>query len=94
MLIGHGTNLPPLLKAVTATGAGEAVRPIGKDRSIQIDGITNATVLVQVSEDNANWHTVITATADGHYQLESNSRYMRANVSVYTSGTITVVAGV
>ena len=94
MLIGHGTNLPPLLKAVVATGAGDAVRPIGKDRAIQVDGITTATVLIQVSEDNSNWHTVLTITADGHYQLESSSRYMRANVSVWTAGTITVLASV
>ena len=88
MKIGDGTNLP-LLNAVTASGAGEPQRPIGKDRAIQVDGISGDTVLVQVSNDDTNWYTVVTVTADGHYQLESTSRYMRANVSVYSAGTIT-----
>ena len=88
MKIGDGTNVP-LLNAVTSAIPGESVRPIGKDRAIQIDGISGDTVLIQVSNNDTNWYTVITATADGHYQLESTSRYMRADVSVYSAGNIT-----
>jgi len=88
MKIGDGTNLP-LLNAVASQVAGASVRPIGKDRAIQIDGISGDTVLIQVSNDNTNWYTVTTAAADGHWQLTSTARYMRANVSVYSAGTIT-----
>ena len=92
--IGHGTNLPPLLSAVAATGAGASVKPGAKDRSIQISGTFVGTVLIQCSEDDSNWTTVLTATTEGTWQLESSSRHLRANVSVYTSGTITVKASV
>jgi len=50
---GDGTKLP-LINAVASQVAGASVRTIGKDRAIQIDGISGDTVLIQVSNDNTN----------------------------------------
>lgn len=99
-LIGNGNNLPNLLTGATGTGAGTPVKSIAKDKAVQVDGITTATVQIQVSNDydpadgSGNWYTVQTVTADNHYQLESSAKYIRANVSAYTSGTITVTVSV
>jgi hypothetical protein len=83
-----------LLSAVTATGASLAV---GTDSNrpafIQISGITSATVAVQGSVDGATWATIATAlTADGLVTVTTPPPYIRANVTVYVSGTITVKA--
>ena len=80
-----------LLSAVTATGASKAVQvDSGLPAFLQVNGITSATVALQGSIDGTNWTTVGTAlTADGIVILAVAPKYLRANCTVYVSGTIT-----
>ena len=83
-----------LLNAVTATGAS---LPISTDSNlpafIQVSGITSATVVAQGSVDGTTWSTLGSSlTADGLITIANPPPYIRANVTVYVSGTITVKA--
>jgi hypothetical protein len=80
-----------LLSAVTASGASKAVQvDSGLPAFLQVNGITTATVALQGSIDGTNWSTVGTAlTADGMVILAVAPKYLRANCTAYTSGTIT-----
>jgi hypothetical protein len=84
--------LATLLSGVSATGASQSIRTDGAVPShIQVSGITIGTVAVQGSVDGTTWATVATAlTADGIVTLASPPPYIRANVTAFTSGTITV----
>lgn len=86
--------LTTLLSAVTATGASISVgTDSNKPAFIQASGITSATVTAQGSVDNTTWSTLGTAiTADGLITITNPPPYIRANVTVYVSGTITVKA--
>jgi len=86
--------LATLLNAVTATGASISMgTDSNKPAFIQVSGITSATVTVQGSVDNTTWSTLATAlTADGMVTIATPPPYIRANVTVYVSGTITVKA--
>ena len=80
-----------LLSAVTATGASQAVQAdAGQPAFLQVSGITSATVALQGSLDGTNWSTIGTAlTADGMITVANAPKYLRANCTVYVSGTIT-----
>ena len=80
-----------LLSAVTATGASKAVQAdAGQPAFLQVSGITTATVALQGSLDGTTYSTVGTAlTADGFVTLANAPKYLRANCTAYTSGTIT-----
>jgi len=80
-----------LLSAVTATGASTAVQvDPGQPAFLQVSGITTATVALQGSLDGTTYSTVGTAlTADGFVTLANAPKYLRANCTAYTSGTIT-----
>jgi hypothetical protein len=80
-----------LLSAVTATGASKAVQvDSGLPAFLQINGITSATVALQGSLDGTNWSTIGTAlTSDGLITVANAPKYLRANCTVYVSGTIT-----
>lgn len=85
-----------LLNAVTATGSSLSV---GTDSNrpafIQVSGLTVGTVAAQGSLDNTNWATIGTAlTANGIVTIDNPPPYIRANVTAYTSGTITVKVSV
>ena len=86
--------LSTLLNAVTATGASPSMgTDSNKPAFIQASGITVATVTAQGSVDNTTWSTIGTAiTADGLITIQNPPPYIRANVTAYTSGTITVKA--
>ena len=88
------TAAQTLLSAVAATGASVAVRPHLSDADrivFQVTGITTATVTIQASLDGTNWFSTGTAlTADGLASDANSYPYYRANVTAYTSGTITV----
>lgn len=88
--------LKTLLSAVTATGASLAVSTdSNKAAFMQVSGITSATVVAQGSVDGSTWSTIGTAlTADGLITITDPPPYIRANVTVYVSGTITVKASV
>lgn len=86
--------LTTLLGGVSATGASKSV---GTDSNlpafIQVSGITSATVVAQGSVDNTTWSTIGSAiTADGLITIQNPPPYIRANVTVYVSGTITAKA--
>jgi hypothetical protein len=80
-----------LLNAVTATGASSAVQVDGgQPLFLQVNGITSATVVLQGSLDGTNWSTLGSAlTADGLITIANAPKYVRANCTVYVSGTIT-----
>jgi len=80
-----------LLSAVTATGASQAVQAdAGQPAFLQVSGITSATVALQGSLDGTNWSTIGTAlTANGIVTIANAPTYLRANCTVYSTGTIT-----
>ena len=80
-----------LLSAVGATGASKAVQVDGGvPVFLQVSGITSATAALQGSLDGTNWSTIGSAiTADGLIIVANAPKYVRANVTVYVSGTIT-----
>jgi hypothetical protein len=80
-----------LLADVGATGASRAVQAdAGQPAFLQVSGITSATVVLQGSLDGTNWSTLGTAlTADGLVTVANAPKYLRANCTVYVTGTIT-----
>jgi len=80
-----------LLSDVTATGASKAVQAdAGKPAFLQVVGITTATVALQGSLDGTTFATIGTAlTADGIVTIANAPKYLRANCTAYTTGTIT-----
>ena len=80
-----------LLSAVTATGASTAVQAdAGQPAFLQVSGITSATVALQGSLDGTTYSTIGTAlTADGIVTIANAPKYLRANCTAYTTGTIT-----
>ena len=88
--------LTTILNAVTATGASISVATdSNKPAFIQVSGLTIGTVAAQGSVDNSIWNTIDTAlTANGLITITDPPPYIRANVTAYTSGTITVKVSV
>jgi hypothetical protein len=80
-----------LLNAVTATGASTAVQvDAGQPAFLQVSGITSATVALQGSLDGVTYSTIATAlTGDGIVTVANAPKYLRANCTVYVTGTIT-----
>jgi hypothetical protein len=80
-----------LLSAVTATGASTAVQvDPGQPAFLQVSGITSATVTLQGSLDGTTFTTIGTAlTGDGIITVANAPKYLRANCTVYVTGTIT-----
>ena len=80
-----------LLNAVTATGASTSVQiDGGQPVFMQVSGITSATVVLQGSLDGSNWSTLGSSlTADGLITVANAPKYVRANCTVYVTGTIT-----
>jgi hypothetical protein len=80
-----------LLSAVVATGESKAVQVDGGQPAfLQVSGITSATVALQGSLDGTNWSTLGTAlTANGIITVANAPKYLRANCTVYVTGTIT-----
>lgn len=81
-----------LFNASSSTGVSNHIRTDGLvPAHIQISGITLGTVAVQGSVDGTTWATVAAAlTADGIVTLSSPPPYIRANITAFTSGSITV----
>jgi len=80
-----------LLNAVTATGASTAIQvDPGQPAFLQVSGITSATVALQGSIDGVTYSTIGTAlTGDGIVTVANAPKYLRANCTVYVTGTIT-----
>ena len=80
-----------LLNAVVATGESKPVQvDTGQPAFLQVSGITSATVALQGSLDGTNWSTIGTAlTANGIITVANAPKYLRANCTVFVTGTIT-----
>ncbi len=80
-----------LLADVAATGASRAVQAdAGQPAFLQVSGITSATVALEGSLDGSNWTTIGAAlTANGLITVANAPKYLRANCTVYVTGTIT-----
>ena len=80
-----------LLSAVVATGASKAVQiDAGLPAFLQVSGITTATIAFQGSLDGTTFATIGTAlTADGIVTIANAPKYLRANCTVFVTGTIT-----
>ena len=94
--------------AAVATGAGTAIVCTQADLgaylsvTLQIQGITTATVTFQATIDGTNWVAVLftnlnddttstSATADGLYRATVlGFNQVRANLTAWTTGTITI----
>lgn len=85
-------NVVTLLDGVSATGASESVIMTPGMKNFQIVISNTATVAIQASNDGTNWETLTTATSSGMYDYSGSARNYRANVTAYTSGTVTVIA--
>jgi len=79
-----------LLSSVVAAGASVAVQAdAGGPAFLQVTGITTATVALEGSIDGTTFFTLGTAlTANGLVTVAVAPKYLRANCTAYTSGTI------
>jgi hypothetical protein len=79
-----------LLSSVVAAGASVAVQAdAGGPAFLQVTGITTATVALEGSLDGTTFFTLGTAlTANGIVTVANAPKYLRANCTAYTSGTI------
>lgn len=80
-----------LLDAVGATGAGTAVQNPGRHKLFQAVISGTATVDIEGSLDNVNWVQLGQLTASGIVSDSDPWEYVRANVTAWTSGTVTVI---
>lgn len=90
------------INAVAATASGTPFSP-GTDRcSMQVTGVTTATVLMEASNNGTDYVAVGQLTSgasgvaglantNGMLTLDAPYKYVRARISAWTSGTITVV---
>lgn len=81
------------IKDAVAAGPGRVFAGDGfHDLTVQVEGITTATVDVEVSNDGATWYSdpaVTPLAADGIEELTPGYKYYRANMTAWTSGTVT-----
>ena len=81
-----------LLDEVETTGASAAITPDGAPVTVVISGITSATVAIEGSVDGSTFEAIESKTADACVIIEPSTKFIRANVTTYVSGTITVKA--
>jgi hypothetical protein len=101
------TALETLQDAAVATGVGTAINMKGYNGlTVRVAGITTATVTFEGTIDDTNWFVVglktaadgvaaTTATANGVFKLPADGPVLsqfRANITAWTSGTITVTS--
>jgi hypothetical protein len=96
-----GIAVSILLDNKASTGAGQVVEVDSEKTSFDVVITNIATVQIQASNNimaltdpaSVTWHTLATITTSGGYENYAPWRYWRANVSSYTSGTVTVRMG-
>ena len=81
-----------LLDEVEATGASAAIIPDGAPVTVVISGVTTATVAIEGSVDGSTFEAIQSKTADACVIIDPSTKFIRANVTAYTAGTITVKA--
>jgi hypothetical protein len=81
-----------LLNAAAATGPGPAHEVTGERLGFYIAVTLTATVKIETSPDGVAWFdtSIVSKTANGYFPLNELHRYVRANVTAFTSGTVTV----
>lgn len=85
-----------LMAAQAATGAGPSipVRMIRDKRTFQVSITGAAVVSIEGSNDGSNWITLQgSISSSTGYEDDAPWNYVRANVTSYTNGTVTVVMG-
>ena len=104
---GGPSPLITMQSAITETANGTAIQMAGSQMAmIQVEGISGDTITFEATIDGSTWYAVAmvsptsttraratTATADGLYFLEPTAglSQLRARISTYGAGTITVV---
>lgn len=89
--VGPG-NIATLLNAVAATGAGSTFQPLGRNCTFELIISNTATVKLQVSFDGSTWLDLPASSVSATALLSIGEwyPYVRANVTAWTSGTVTV----
>lgn len=82
-------SVTPLLLAAAAITVGDAYRSKELYKTFTIDITGVATVKIQGS-DGVNWYDIAETTISGAVQHYFPWQAVRANVTAYTSGTVTV----
>jgi hypothetical protein len=81
-----------ILSNATGTGPGNGFRPTGALATFQVEGTFSATVTIEVTLDSVNWvSSGLTFTAAGVGSINGYFAAFRANVTAFTSGTVTSV---
>jgi len=86
-------NSQTLLSAAAATGAGAAVACSAKDKVAHVFGTFVGTVHLEGSMDGTNYFTLGNLTAIGKIANSEPWKFIRGNVTAFTSGTITMLLG-
>ena len=84
-----------LLDGVGAVVNGDTYRCYQSKKSFQVLISDTATVQIQGSNNSVNWNTLSdgTLTASGYLHVDAPTPYVRAIVSSYASGTVSVILG-
>lgn len=81
-----------LQSAAAATGSGTLATLTARKCSLVTRGTFSATIKVEISDDGINFVQLGSdITAAGHTAIETSAPFLRARVSAYTSGAVTVV---
>ena len=93
-----------LQDAATATGVGNTLAVSRYSHIVfQVSGTFVGTITFQATVDGSNWHNILpndittgvssaTTTTTGLYRVDvTGLSIVRANITVYTSGSITVI---
>ncbi len=80
-----------IMNAQGAAGAGAAHEVTGDRLGFYIS-VGTATVDIETSPDGATWlkTSIAGKTASGYFALNELHRFVRANVTAFTSGAVTV----
>lgn len=88
--MSHVASRPlQVLTNAVATGADAVFGAQGMiEFSVTVEGIVAGDVVtVQGSNDGTNWGSAATTiTADGQYNIEGGSKFLRANVTTWAGG--------
>ena len=91
------SQLATLLNAAAATGYGTTLdltaidSYLGGTVSLEVTGTFVATVAIEGTVDGVNWHALGTYTTPGMATISGMFHSLRANVTAYTSGDVTLV---
>ena len=76
-----------------AAGAGTIVHEVNGTRlGVYIQTVAAATAKSETSPDGARWldTSIVGKTANGYFALDEVHRFVRANVTAWTAGSVTV----